>query len=92
MNARDSTAVSRGRAASACGSLLAAGLLETSPAGAAVTKWLFAIGHSKALAVSLVSPEEEAPPAVTSTAFRNGGAMNAPAPPTGAPTWPPAGS
>lgn len=75
MNPRDSLAVLRGRTASACAALLAGGMLATSSASAAVPEWLFAIGHAKALAVSLVSPKVEAPLAVTSPAFRNGGAI-----------------
>ena len=55
--------------------LLAASMMVNSAAGAAVPHWLFAIGHAKALAVSLVSPKVESPLAVTSPAFRNGGAI-----------------
>lgn len=75
MIAHDSIAVWRGRTAGACAALLAGGLVATSSASAAVPKWLFAIGHAKALAVSLVSPKVQAPLAVTSPAFRNGGAI-----------------
>lgn len=75
MNVRDLIAVSRGRAAGTVVALLAAWTLLTSSAGAAVPQWLFAIGHAKALAVSLVSPKVEAPLAVTSPAFRDGGVI-----------------
>lgn len=75
MIARDSIAVSRRRSAGAVVGLVAAGMLATAAAGAAVPHWLFAIGHAKALAVSLVSPKVESPLAVTSPAFRNGGAI-----------------
>jgi para-nitrobenzyl esterase len=54
---------------------LGTGLLALSSAGAAVPKWLFAIGHAKALAVTLVSPAAPSPLTVTSPAFSNEGAI-----------------
>lgn len=53
----------------------AVAMLAMSGARAAVPQWLFAIGHAKALAVTLVSPRARAPLAVTSPAFDNGGAI-----------------
>lgn len=55
--------------------LPAAGLLATSPADAAVPHWLFAIGHAKALALTMVSPAAHSPLKVTSPAFHDGGAI-----------------
>jgi para-nitrobenzyl esterase len=56
-------------------SSLAAGILVVTGVGASVPSWLFAIGHSKALAVTLVSPAAQSPLVVTSPAFHDGGAI-----------------
>lgn len=61
--------------AGAWAAVLGAGMLITATAGAAVPKWLFAIGHAKALAVTLVSPAGQSPLTVTSPAFGGGGAI-----------------
>jgi len=55
--------------------LLAAGMLAAARAGAAVPRWLFAIGHARALALTVVSPRVQSPLTVSSPAFRNGGAI-----------------
>jgi para-nitrobenzyl esterase len=47
-------------------------MLVVGGAGAAVPQWLFAIGHAKALAVTLVSPATQSALKVTSPAFGNG--------------------
>ena len=54
---------------------LGAGMLALSGAGAAVPHWLFAIGHARALAVTLVSPARQAALTVSSPAFGAGGAI-----------------
>ncbi|HEX4266562.1 MAG TPA: YbhB/YbcL family Raf kinase inhibitor-like protein [Steroidobacteraceae bacterium] len=54
---------------------LAAGALVVTGAGAAVPPWLFAIGHAKALAVTLVSPAAQSRLVVTSRVFDNGGVI-----------------
>lgn len=61
--------------AGACAAALGAGILAMTTAGAAVPKWLFAIGHARALAVTLVSPATPSPLTVTSPAFGSGGAI-----------------
>ena len=53
----------------------AAAMLAATAAGAAVPQWLFAIGHAKALAVTLVSSAAPAPLVVTSPAFESDGAI-----------------
>ena len=50
-------------------------MLAVAPAGAAVPPWLFAIGHAKALALTLVGPTAQPPLTVTSPTFHNGGAI-----------------
>lgn len=75
---KDSPITSRAdaRAAARAGAQAAAigvGLMVMSAAGAAVPMWLFAIGHAKALAATLVFPTEQAPLTVSSPAFGNGG-------------------
>lgn len=71
---RTDTIRARSRAG-ACAVALGAGILVMTTAGAVVPKWLFAIGHAKALAVTLVSPAARSPLTVTSPAFANGGAI-----------------
>lgn len=50
-------------------------LSGSTEAGAAVPQWLFAIGHSKALAVTLLAPMPKSRLVVTSPAFGDGGAI-----------------
>ena len=54
---------------------LGAGMLLLTGAAAAVPQWLFAIGHAKALAVTLVSPARRSALTVSSPAFGDGGAI-----------------
>jgi para-nitrobenzyl esterase len=54
---------------------LVAGVLAMTGAAAAVPRWLFTIGHAKALAVNMISPASESPLTVTSPAFHDRGAI-----------------
>ena len=71
---RPNTVATRSRAGART-AVLGAGMLVMTTAGAAVPKWLFEIGHSRALAVTLVSPAARSPLTVTSPGFGNGGAI-----------------
>jgi len=75
MKARAATPPPYRPSAAGWATLLAAGMLAVAPAGAAVPRWLFAIGHAKALALTLVSPKVRSALTVTSPAFRDGGAI-----------------
>jgi para-nitrobenzyl esterase len=72
---RPDTVRARSRAGAGAAALAAAGVLVMTGAAAAVPHWLFAIGHAKALAVSLVAPATGSALTVTSPAFRDGGAI-----------------
>lgn len=61
--------------AGAWAAMLGAGMLVMTAAGAAVPRWLFAIGHAKALAVTLVSPNAGSSLTVTSPAFADEGTI-----------------
>jgi para-nitrobenzyl esterase len=75
MNGCPSIAASARVAAGSWPALLATSILAAAPAAAAVPKWLFAIGHAKALALTLLTPQGQSPLTVTSPAFHNGGAI-----------------
>ena len=75
MRAHRPVAISARRRAGAWAATLGASALVASGAGAAVPKWLFAVGHAKALAVTLIAPAKQSPLTVTSPAFADGGAV-----------------
>lgn len=71
---RPDTVAARSRAG-AWAAALSAGMLVMTAARAAVPQWLFAIGHAKALAVTLVSPAARSSLTVTSPAFGDEGTI-----------------